>query len=450
MYDLHYNYKKQGLEVIGWTTENFFTNYRPQGGYNIFPWKTYPQLTVSEDSSIRPEYGFYPTAYLPSVTIFDEERHLIYSSCFTNSISISEIESIVENSLSPADYTSSDYSMDGEVKQLQKATEGNGIDIVLMGDGYSDRLIADGTYDKVMNTAMEAFFSEEPYKSHRNLFNVYSVVAVSAHEVFAQDCTTALSCYFGSGTLVGGDDSAAMNYALNAISNERLNNSTIIVMLNSPTYAGTCYMYYPNGYNLGNSYNNDHGQGLSVSYFPIGVDDTALTQVLTHEARGHGFAKLADEYAYVDYGQVPYNEVSTASMLQDFGWYRNIDFYDDPEIVWWAHFLADSRYKYDELGIFEGGFTYWSGVWRPTYNSIMRHNTDGFNAPSRERIYYRIHKLAYGTTWQYDYEDFVAFDAVSRKTSASASLTETPLILRPTEHTPPIVHPYTWQEAMDR
>ena len=34
----------------------------------------------------------------------------------------------------------------------------------------------------------------------------------------------------------------------------------------------------------------------------------------------------------------------------------------------------------------------------------------GFNAPSREAIYYRIHKLAYGEDWQYDYETFVQQD----------------------------------------
>ena len=50
----------------------------------------------------------------------------------------------------------------------------------------------------------------------------------------------------------------------------------------------------------------------------------------------------------------------------------------------------------------------------------MRHNVGGFNAPSREAIYYRIHKLAYGSTWEYDYEKFVEYDA-KNITSANAS-----------------------------
>ena len=40
--------------------------------------------------------------------------------------------------------------------------------------------------------------------------------------------------------------------------------------------------------------------------------------------------------------------------------------------------------------------------------------TGKFNAPSREAIYYRIHKLAYGASWKYDYETFVSWDAKNR------------------------------------
>ena len=41
---------------------------------------------------------------------------------------------------------------------------------------------------------------------------------------------------------------------------------------------------------------------------------------------------------------------------------------------------------------------------------MMRSNTHGFNAPSREAIYKRVMQLAYGDGWTYDYEEFVAFD----------------------------------------
>ena len=65
-----------------------------------------------------------------------------------------------------------------------------------MGDGYSDRLIADGTYASVMQRATEAFFSEEPYKSFRDCFNVYYVDVVSKNERYTAE--TALDTWYGT------------------------------------------------------------------------------------------------------------------------------------------------------------------------------------------------------------------------------------------------------------
>jgi len=311
----------------------------------------------------------------------------------------------------PDYYISKDYSRDGKVKQLQKAKKGQGIDIVLMGDAYSDRQIADGTYAAAMKKMMEAFFSEEPYTTCRELFNVYSVDVVSATEGY-DHAGQALSTFFGEGTLVGGNDGKVIEYAQKVVSSDKMNSTVIIVAMNRDYYAGTCYMYYPSV--------GDYGDGLSVAYFPTSSDEDVFKGVVRHEAGGHGFAKLGDEYAYENQGAVPQDEIDNANKNVPFGWWKNVDFTGDPAKVKWAKFLSDSRYQNDGLGCFEGAYTYWTGAWRPTENSIMRYNTDGFNAPSREAIWYRIHKLAYGENWEYNYEDFVAYDAVNRKTSASA------------------------------
>ena len=335
-------------------------------------------------------------------------------------------------------YESTDYSADGQVELLQSATVGNGIDIVLMGDAYSDRLIADGTYRSVMVNTMEQFFSEEPYKSFRDYFNVHMVKVVSPNDVYETGSATALSTWFTEGsTRVGGDDQKVFNYALKAISSDRLDEALLVVMMNRDYYAGTCWMYYPS--------EGDYGNGVSVSYFPTSSDEATFRGLILHEAGGHGFSKLADEYSYEYMGEIPSEEITDCMNQWDFGWYKNIDFTDDLTKIGWAGFLADERYQYDGLGAFEGGFTYWSGVWRPTENSIMRHNDGGYNAPSRERIYIRIHKLAFGADWQYDYEEFVAYDAINRKTSPSTA----PAYVRSFEPTaPPVVIRKTWREVM--
>lgn len=311
-------------------------------------------------------------------------------------------------------YESSDYSADGKVRTLQTASRGNGIDIVIMGDGYSDRLIANGTYDSTMDSAAEKFFSVEPYKTFRDMFNVSIVTAVSRNEEFALGTETAFSGYFGSGTAIQGNDQAVFDYAQKAIPTERMNEALILVIMNSDKYAGTCYMYYPTS--------GDYGNGTSIAYIPTGADEKAFEEVLLHEAGGHGFAKLADEYGYEDMHGIPDYVRSGYENEEQYGWWRNVDFTNDPKSIKWNMFLSDARYADEGLGVFEGGLTYWTGVYRPSETSIMRYNTGGFNAPSREAIYYRIHKLAYGESWSYDYEDFVYYDAINLNTTNEKSI----------------------------
>ena len=341
----------------------------------------------------------------------------------------------------PDYYISTDFSRNGKVTRLQQASQGAGIDLVLMGDAFSDRQVADGTYGGVIRRMMEAFFTEEPYKSYRDLFNIYQVDVVSITEGYEHG-GQALAGYFGDGTRVGGDDAKCMELARNAVSDDRMENVLIIVAMNSPRYGGTCYMYDPA------IRTTDYGCGTSVAYFPVGETADSFVSLVHHEAGGHGFAKLADEYAYEDNGTIPESIIQDRQIRVPWGWWKNADFTGDPEKVKWSKFLKDSRYQYDGLGVFEGAFTYWSGAWRPTEYSIMRYNTGGFNAPSREAIWYRIHKLAYGDSWVYDYEKFVEYDAVNRKTSSSSASWAPPRSMPKPTH-PPVMVGKTWRELVD-
>ena len=339
-------------------------------------------------------------------------------------------------------YISSDFSNDGKVTTLQSATEGKGINIVLMGDAYSDRQIADGTYGADMKYIYDNLFTEEPYKSFKEYFNVYSVNVVSATEGYEHEGAT-LGGYFGDGTLVGGNDSKCFEYAAKAVGEQNMDETLVVVAMNSNNYAGTCYMYNPS------STTGTYGSGASVAYFPKGGDKETFARLLHHEACGHGFAKLADEYAYESMGAVPSDYASQIQTQQSsWGWWKNVDFTGDVSSVRWNAFTNDSRYANEGLGAFEGGLTYWTGVWRPTENSIMRDNTGGFNAPSREAIYCRIHKLAYGDSWNYSYEDFVTYDEINRKaSSSSAPRRSSGRQTRWEPLHPPVVVGKSWKEA---
>mgnify|MGYP002624378497 CR=1 FL=1 len=329
-------------------------------------------------------------------------------------------------------YHSSDFSKDGKVEQLYQASEGEGINIVLMGDGFSDRQMNNGVYGSVMQQMADAFLSEEPFASYRKLFNIYSVNVVSSTEGYAEDSGRALGTWLGSGTEVGGDDDACLQYALRAISQEKMDNAVLIVALNSTTYGGSCRMF--------TSASGD-GAGTGIAYVPLCPNETTFAQVVSHEAGGHGFAKLADEYSSIKEA-IPAAEKKKFTNRVSFGWFKNIDFTGDRASVKWAHILSDSRYSNEKAGCFEGACDYTQGAWRSSEESIMRHNEGGFNVPSREAIWYRMHRLAYGSSWEYSYEDFAEYDAKNRTTKATkaekASLPPLPA---------PVIIPHAWNES---
>lgn len=337
-------------------------------------------------------------------------------------------------------YESVDYSEDGEVVLLQRASKGNGIDIVVMGDGYSDRQIAAGLYEQDMRSAMEAIFSEEPFTTFRDHFNVYMVKCVSKREGVNNDQTygdTAINCRVkADGVSISGDSWVPHGYTEAILGPERADEAMMMVIMNSRIYAGVCYISQPK---INDSC--DFANGPSLSYVPLCDDDTIFTQLVLHETCGHGFAKLGDEYYYTGNGHISSYDYGLSKDLEQWGWYKNVDFAFegslDATTVKWSHLLADERYSYDGLGVYEGALTYATGAYRPTENSIMHHRTEGFNAPSREAIYIRIHKLAYGKEWVYDYEDFVAYDAKNRKGEATRCVVSRPMESRP--HAAPVV-----------
>jgi len=398
-------YKDKGLEVICYSTEDRGTVQAFADRYG-FTWPTISNH--SSEDMLHMGFDFYPVNAIPSISIFDKAGQLVYYQFGAEGKWGSFVENYLGVIANP--YESGDYSADGTVHTLQTATRGTGIDIVLMGDGYSDRLIADGTYASTMRRAMEAFFLEEPYKSFRDCFNVYFVDVVSKNERYTGE--TALSTWYGTGTAVGGDNNKVIEYTRKAIADNRMDEATVLVLMNRDYYAGMCNMYPPE--------NGGYLSGLSISYFPVSSYDATFNGILMHEAGGHGFGKLADEYYYVSYGTIPQEKIDEYRSAAAYGWWGNGDFTSDPSTVKWSSFLTDNRYGAEGLGVFEGAFTYCYGAWRPTRNSIMNNNTGGFNAPSRYAIWYRINKLAFGPDWQGTYEDFVAWDAINRTPAAAA------------------------------
>ena len=342
----------------------------------------------------------------------------------------------------PAPYESTDYSLDGKVTVLQTATKGNGVDLVLMGRGYTDRLIANGTYLSHMKEAMEGFFGPEPFHSFRHLFNVYVVNVVSAREdEFPSICGNSRQY------LTSIDSMTYLEYAMKAVPDERINYATISVLHYAP-YSILMEEGYEFDIRRESMIDTDYGVGIGFAVYAY--TSHGVKPLTRHEVGGHGFGKLYDEYTHLSDGAY-ISEIAIENIKNDqrFGYRLNVDFTADPEKVRWAHFLKDPRYEKEKLGVYEGA-NFW-GVYRSSENSIMNDCMGGYNAPSREAIYRRMHKIAFGADWEYDYETFVAYDQGARNIRPS-SVSAAPLSLRTYEVRDPLpaqsFNPAEWTVIM--
>lgn len=175
---------------------------------------------------------------------------------------------------------------------LQKATKGNkgGINIVLLGDGFNAKDIASGEYLKDIKQEVEYFFGIEPYKTYRDYFNVYTAIPLSAESGVGTVNTIRYNRFnttFTGGVGLKADYDEIFDYALGAptVNKRNLNQTLIIIVPNSTDYGGICQMW---------------PDGSAIAFCPKSTYGYPLDTrgVIQHEAGGHGFGKLGDEYIY--------------------------------------------------------------------------------------------------------------------------------------------------------
>ena len=287
-----------------------------------------------------------------------------------------------------------DIYKDSESVKLQSATVGKGINLVLMGDGYTlkDMLKETGKYEQDMRAAAEHFFSVYPFFQYRNYFNVYMIAAISNEEGISvlspriNVYNKFNSFWYGEGsTYITCNDVTVRSYvkAIPELSSVNIHDLTVIMPINANIFAGTTYMYRDE------VVNDSYGNGFSISLCPVGV---GFKEVLVHEAGGHGFAKVRDEYIDNPNETIPESERNAINVQKMWGWYENVDFYDDILQTSWNGFAGQS--KYSMVGTFEGAGYYGKGIWRPEANSCMNNNILYFNAPTRWAQIRRIYRLA--------------------------------------------------------
>ena len=288
---------------------------------------------------------------------------------------------------------------------LQKATKGNngGINIVLLGDGFNAKDIASGKYLKDIKQEVEYFFGIEPYKTYRDYFNVYTAIPLSTESGVGTVNTIRYNRFnttFTGGVGLKADYDEVFDYALGAptVNKGNLNQTLIIMVPNSTDYGGICQMWE---------------DGSAIAFCPQSTYDYPLDTrgVIQHEAGGHGFGKLGDEYiyhnAFIDFcGCSCCGHVLEFNGAKSLGWYDNLELTGKMHSVGWSHLIFDDRYS-DIVDIYEGGYMHNRGVFRSEPNSCMNNDIPYYSTISRESIVKRIKAYA-GET--YSFEDFVKND----------------------------------------
>ena len=287
------------------------------------------------------------------------------------------------------------------------------LNIVILGDGYQKKdLAVGGKFERSARSAMDSFFSIEPYKSFKDRFNVYMVAYESADEgTDIKSSGVEKNTYFGSYCQGGGNtaayvaDTAPVINAVKAAAGSgdaQYYRSIALLLINTAEQAGST------GYPF-----RDYKSGFVNGYASFAIaafaaNSTGTNGLVKHEGGGHAFGRLADEYYSNDATASSENKTDLSNWHAK-GWYWNVN----PNNTSNYYKFTNSAYTADEVGYWEGGWGYQYGMYRPTTGGMMQGSTGVFNAPSRHAIYHRIITETEGAD-AYSWSKFLEYDQKNR------------------------------------
>ncbi len=249
---------------------------------------------------------------------------------------------------------------------LESGSSSEKYDIVFIPEGYTedemDKFIDD------CNTLTDYLFDCTPFAELKNEFNVWAVKAPSVESI----CDIPADDIWGN---------TLLNSSYYTFDSERY--------LMTEDYQKVCDVAanapYDQIYILANS--TKYGGGAIFNFYSLTVtNDPKFKEIFVHEL-GHGLAGLADEYGYdntfEDYypkGVEPWEKNITTLANFSSKWEKDIE--ANTPIP-----TPDDSSSVYKLGVYEGAGYVAKGVYRPTYNSIMRAlTTKEFNKPSQDAV----------------------------------------------------------------
>lgn len=247
----------------------------------------------------------------------------------------------------------------------------NRVNIVFVGDGYLSSEL--GQYALDVESGAARLFGYEPFKTYQNFFATFRVDVVSSVSGVTNDPTpginrnTPLQMNFwcgGTERLLCVNTTVARQYANNA----PFPPDQVLAVANSSKYGGAGYWTADVGTYAGSNF--------------------AAPEVAVHEF-GHAFADLADEYEYGG----PTTHAASEPTAVDVSIYNKTQMLAQSKK--WFRWIGVNDPQFDGLhDCYEGGDYSYYGIYRPSYDSMMRNLYRPFNFPSAEAIIASIYKLA--------------------------------------------------------
>lgn len=316
---------------------------------------------------------------------------------------------------SPIDETQ--YYQNGD-RVILNAADASGctnyLNVVILGDGYvkADLKKGDGLFERRARSAMDSFFAIEPYKTFKNRFNVYMVTYESSEsgtDIKSEGINK--NTYFGSYCQGGGNTAAYVadtTPVINAVKDavgggeDAYLRSIAILLINTSEQAGST------GYPVREFKSGFVNGYASFAIAALAANSTGTNGLVKHEAGGHAFGRLADEY-YTNGNVASDANKTDLSNWHAKGWYWNVS----PTNTGNYYKFTNSAYTTDEVQYWEGGWGYNYGIYRPTTGGMMQGSNGVFNAPCRHAIYHRIITESEGAN-AYSWSKFLEYDQKNR------------------------------------
>ena len=271
-----------------------------------------------------------------------------------------------------------------EMKTIKGRTDGKGVDLVILGDGFTKDQLP--LLAEAATNFMQAFTQEETIKIHQQAWNIHRIDSYSKESGadFPNDnnlVDTVFDSYFQCANIARllCVDTAKVLAVTAKLAPQF---DQVIVVVNSQTYGGA---------------------GGQVATYSLA---SSATDIAIHEL-GHSFAGLADEYTY---GATDNNIYEPSE--------PNVTTITELSQVKWRHWFADpnnvpTQSGESGVGLFEGARYHEKNYYRSLDNSIMRNLGRPFGPVNAEAWAISVFSTAGSTTSIEPNNEFVSHTAGS-------------------------------------